>query len=538
MGTTKHRYWRGSTDQKEHHLDGGEHTGDEGSSKKRWFEHLLASWHAETLLHRFSLLFMFAAGVGVRLAFLFQPIMHDEAQTYQYFVLFSPKTIVSDFTVLNNHILHSLLAQFSTNFLGHQPWALRFPAFIAGVLIIPVAYLVVRRLLSRNAALLATALCVPSSILIEYSTNARGYSLQTLLFLLAVLAAISAKRNGSRPAWVWLVVLSALCFYTITTMVFFYLSLVAWLALSVVIKDVAGNPKRFAARLAISVTVTCTLVALLYLPVVLHSGLKSITSNQYLIEGTWSSSVRGAVSAPGLGFPLFASIILALGFILSLLFNRRVAKDRVSLALVILVTCPLVVLAMWQPPPARTWLPAIPLYYGFSSAGLLLACKTAWGAADRWRHFKRVSPTVLFHVSVLVVCALLVMGVVLWQAPYQPKDQLAFRDAPTLASWLAGNLKPGDIVYVEQNIRKMLQYYFLVDNIPCAYLYKWPEDTGTEYDSIKRAFIVDADSEGYPLERAFQDSNLEPSRQYVLTPAVEIGDTKVFLIENPLIRQP
>ena len=57
---------------------------------------------------------------------------------------------------------------------------MRLPALIAGILLIPATYLLFRVISNNLAALLSSALVAVSSPLIEFSTNARGYTTVTL----------------------------------------------------------------------------------------------------------------------------------------------------------------------------------------------------------------------------------------------------------------------------------------------------------------------------------------------------------------------
>ena len=67
--------------------------------------------------------------------------------------------------------------------LGNQPWVLRLPALLGGVLLVPATYALARLLFSPRAAVLSASFVAVSSYLVEYSTNARGYTLQALAFV-------------------------------------------------------------------------------------------------------------------------------------------------------------------------------------------------------------------------------------------------------------------------------------------------------------------------------------------------------------------
>jgi 4-amino-4-deoxy-L-arabinose transferase-like glycosyltransferase len=147
-------------------------------------------WKQETRLHRFTFYFLFLVGFGLRFAYLFQAVRNDEAYSYLAYSSHSFKTIVTFYNVPNNHIFHNILTHITTGIFGNNLVALRLPVFLCGLAVIPLTYLVIRRVANKNAALLATALVAISSGLINYSTQARGYMIQTFIFLLMVLVGL------------------------------------------------------------------------------------------------------------------------------------------------------------------------------------------------------------------------------------------------------------------------------------------------------------------------------------------------------------
>ncbi len=80
-----------------------------------------------------------------------------------------------------------------------------FPALIAGVVLCLLAYALSLRLSSRTGALWAASLVSTSSILIEYSTNARGYTLiccATVALLIAGLEALTCAAPSASCVWI------------------------------------------------------------------------------------------------------------------------------------------------------------------------------------------------------------------------------------------------------------------------------------------------------------------------------------------------
>src|SRR5207253_11250661 len=109
-----------------------------------------------------------AIGAALRVLYLAQPIRYDEAVTYMYFVRLPWAEALSTYTYPNNHLFHTLLAKASVTVFGNSPWALRLPAFFAGVLVVPASYLTIRALYGARAALIAAGLVASSGVLILY----------------------------------------------------------------------------------------------------------------------------------------------------------------------------------------------------------------------------------------------------------------------------------------------------------------------------------------------------------------------------------
>ena len=114
-----------------------------------------------------------------------------------------------DHRVPNNHAAYSVLAKAAHS--GFQPssapggrWfsetRIRWPAFLAGLLALPVLYLLMRELGLPRAGLAAVVMLAAHPWLVRYSTEARGYGLTLLLWPAAVLFLVKGLRTGR---WRW-----------------------------------------------------------------------------------------------------------------------------------------------------------------------------------------------------------------------------------------------------------------------------------------------------------------------------------------------
>jgi mannosyltransferase len=110
--------------------------------------------------------------------------------------------------------LYYALAWFWTQVTGTGEWGLRSLSALAGVLTVPVAFLVGAELRGRRAGLWSAALVAFNPMLLWYSQEARAYSLLVLLGALSLLWCIRASRSGRRRDLVWWGVFSGLALAT------------------------------------------------------------------------------------------------------------------------------------------------------------------------------------------------------------------------------------------------------------------------------------------------------------------------------------
>jgi predicted membrane-bound mannosyltransferase len=172
-------------------------------------------------------------GVALRLMHLDIPMRYDESVTYLSYASQGWEHVTTSYQQPNNHVLHSLMVSWTTGWLGDSPFVIRLPAFLAGCALVPAAAWVARLAHSREAGVAAAVLVATSPILIEFSTNARGYSLLSVAVLLAIGAGLYLL-NGGRAwmAWAGLIELAVVGFFTLPIMVIPWLGITMWLAAS------------------------------------------------------------------------------------------------------------------------------------------------------------------------------------------------------------------------------------------------------------------------------------------------------------------
>jgi len=188
------------------------------------------------------LIVLTAIGAFLRLYHLdFNSLWLDEASTLSFAVQ-SPEaiwaaTVGGEFNPpLFYWIEHAML------FFGNSETILRLVPALAGILMIPVIYLMGRDLFDKNTGIIAAALMSVSPFHIFYSQEARAYSLALLFLSVAFLFFLRAYRSNDMKSWLLFGVFSALAFWS-----HFYSAILVGLlllfALGMKVRDYCKDPK-------------------------------------------------------------------------------------------------------------------------------------------------------------------------------------------------------------------------------------------------------------------------------------------------------
>ncbi|HET8815233.1 MAG TPA: glycosyltransferase family 39 protein [Solirubrobacterales bacterium] len=110
--------------------------------------------------------------------------------------------------------LYYALAWLWTQLTGTSEWGLRSLSAVAGVVTIPVVYLIGRELRARRTGLLAAALVAVNPMLVWYSQEARAYALLALFCALSLLFTVRALHDGRRRDFTFWGIASALALAT------------------------------------------------------------------------------------------------------------------------------------------------------------------------------------------------------------------------------------------------------------------------------------------------------------------------------------
>jgi hypothetical protein len=416
------------------------------------------------------LLAIVVLGAGLRLAFLSQPMRYDEAFTYTEYASRPVYVILSKYDLPNNHVFHSLCVHAACGLFGDAPWAVRLPAFLAGLFVIPATYAAARALYDRPTALLSASLVAGSSILIEYSTNARGYTLITLCFLLLVRLGCALLERPSLLGWGLFALVAALGLWTVPTMLFPYGAVVWWLAFT----SLRSGPTRtaygrsFHAWLAGSCALTAVLTAALYAPVLLVSGVGALTANPFVTPtdpGSWTAHLlemlRATWSQWHRDVPAPLTVVLAITFLATALGAVRPVSRAVGLAWITVLSSAAVVAVQRVVPYERVWLFAVPLYLIVAAGGLV--------------RLLQLCPTPRLRAFLGPAAAAVVAGLLAWQAldsraVENSLETGTLREAAEMTAFLKDRLGPQDRIIAWCPSDRALEYYFQRQGVPTRHL--------------------------------------------------------------------
>jgi uncharacterized membrane protein len=398
--------------------------------------------------------------------FLSRPMRYDEAYTYNIYASKPYYQIISDYSLPNNHIFHSILVHFSTTIFGNQPWAVRLPAFIAGILIIPISYIVASGFFSRDIALLGAGFCAFFSILMDYATNARGYTLLCALTLVILGLSKFVINNRNRTAW-WLIGgLAVLGFYTVPTMLYPFGAIGSWLLIVWVTKNYLKDYSSplFIWHIFCLGILTGIGVVGVYAPVILVSGIQKLMGNNFVSALPWSE--LGPKNLQRLaqswtiwhkGVSNLMMVTLTFGLVVGLFFDRKYTRQRISFPVVMIGFVVIAVIFQRVAPFDRMWLFAVPILLIWSAAGLFFFCdlivRQVVGPSPKFLNILKVG-------LVFIFCGLLLIPA----RTYHLERSAGIGFGLKIANYILSNVSSEDVVVTTFPHDAPIRYYVDLNN--------------------------------------------------------------------------
>lgn len=202
------------------------------------------------------------------------PVSFDEALTYLVFTSRGPLVSLSYYPFPNNHVLHSLI----TNFTRYLPltalFDLRISSIVINLFTWSIAYKIIAAGYNKKTALIITAISALLFLNIYYSYMSRGYSLLNLFFMICLYCTFKITNHQTgKKYWVWFTISSILGFFTMPSFLYPYVTLNLYILIRC--RD------SFKKQVMMGFT-TVAAVVLLYSPIIIVNGLKALTGNEYV----------------------------------------------------------------------------------------------------------------------------------------------------------------------------------------------------------------------------------------------------------------
>jgi hypothetical protein len=398
----------------------------------------------------------------LRFSLLFQPMRNDEALTFLQYAVHPFYFALSFYNFPNNHLFHTFLVRCSYLIFGDSPWALRLPAFVSGLLLIPATYVASRCLYRTDSALIAAALVACSSSLIEYSTNARGYVLICLIFMISLPLAVHAVKEQNWASWFLLAGLSAIGLYTIPIMLYALAAIVIWIFLCSFGYGLRTDLAQVSKGVRLAMGVGGIVTAELYAPVLAISGPNAVIGNKWVRAVPWHAfahnlplSFVATWKQWNWDLPRAGVWVLAAAFWVAIFFHRRCGRQTVSLPLALAASSLLLLLLQRVVPFERVWLVVLPLYLIVASAGLSVLLPVR----------RKLRPAIICAAAL----GILGMGVRAQQSHsvYLSNEG---RGLEQLTIHLKSQLRSGDSVLAVLSSDAPLHYYFRKYHVSSSYL--------------------------------------------------------------------
>ena len=498
------------------------------------------AWSEASTGHRVALLLIVGVGIGARLWLLGEPMRYDESFTFLNYAREPLILGLTRYDMPNNHLFHTALVHVAYELLGDAPWALRVPALLAGVLVLPATYLAVWILYGRDAALIASALVATSMAAIEGSTNARGYSIVTLLFLALLCLGAYLRRTDNAAGWALFAGLGALALYTVPTGVYALAAVAGWLLLEAWTGDVTVARRRFVVRLTGAVAATMLLTALLYAPILIRTDLVTLLATNPFVAIKvrpipWTDFLVGNAGKVVEAWRRWASdwatsfqAVWLAGIVVALVSHRRVGRTRVPFPAGFVVGAVPLLLAQRVVPPARIWVFLLPVFAGLGAAGLLHLMGRLIGWLGSGRAPAHRSPGLAPALALLLIVA----GVLSLPArsrvyAYNPAE---FPGAEEAVRTLAPRLEPDDKILVLGLSLVPFLYYSDRHGLPyLTHVHDYALEGWASLQDAKRIFVVIID-ERQTLARVLTEARLTDA-----PPPVEIAaldDGRIYLVSR------
>jgi 4-amino-4-deoxy-L-arabinose transferase-like glycosyltransferase len=463
---------------------------------------------------------LFLIGIVLRAVGLNGGMWVDEYITVVRSVRLPIGEIVTTFPSNNNHPLFSLLSHLSVMLFGEQPWSLRLPALLFGVVSIPLAFILANQVTDKLEALLATTLFAVSYHHVWFSQNARGYTALLFWTLLCTYLLLRGADGCSRRWDVRYGIAAALGAYTHLTMGVVIAAHALWTAARIRLAP-DSTPTSFAKRAAVAFGLAGVLSLLLYLPLVFEvNRFFSAPLSPVGRAATPSWAVGEVVRRIGVGLGTIGAVMVGVPAAIGLASYWR--RDRSTTALFVLP--PVLVFAgiliMGRPTYPRFFFFALPFAILFVVRGTMIAGETIGNAV---RSGKRIG--VAIGASATGVFVLASLTAVIADSRYPKQD---FEGA---IRFIEERRLPGDAVVPLGPLVLVFRDYYRMPWFRSTESGAKPPAAAVQRVWIVHSFRSLVSESTFRTHRYLNEEVCRPMG--VFRGTVGDGDLHVCLIENP-----
>jgi 4-amino-4-deoxy-L-arabinose transferase-like glycosyltransferase len=464
-----------------------------------------------------DVLFLLLIAGLIRFFWLERPLEHDEAFTYYVFGRLPLRYAIADYSYPNNHIFHTLLLKLAVGLFGNASWVMRLPAYLFGTAIAPLVYAFARQCThKRTASLLAGSLVALYPYMVQYSVNARGYSLAAAFTVMAAWLAWNVMQQKNRLLWLLFSLTIILGLYTLPIMLLPAGGLFTWLLLTGLLNKFTPAYGRWGwlKYMILSGLLIVLGTVILYLPVILGSGMGSLIANPNVAPlnpheflPTLMDRLKDIWKEWQSGFPIWLTLPASFFVLIGMLRFDKKSRSPVSLYLSLLLF--LVLYSILQKP--NLW-PRV-IYYLTPFLMLTLAFGLDALAAMLGRMLKPKCPLPAWLVPVSI--SLLTLLILLQTPNYSPLKNRLHGETEQIADNLAGTWEEGTLILIDYPEDMPLVVYMERVGLPASAV-RWESPfTG--------AYVIVNDKENQTIESVIK--NRGPELAFFDLPSARLVET-------------
>lgn len=234
----------------------------------------------------------------LRVVMLDSPLWFDEIVTLVDSVRLPWLDLLAGNASFNNHPFYSLQAKAIIALFGESSWALRFPAFVFGILGIAATWELARMVSDTTRAHVTALLIAVSYQHVWYSQNARAYTELMFWFTVATILLVRGVRSPSWRAWVGYGLVLAAAVYSHLTAATFFVGQGMIVVAILGVRTLRGAPASSAPALAWSMPIAGFVIGGLASLVLYAPAIRPLLENIMAVPATSAVDVMQEYQSP------------------------------------------------------------------------------------------------------------------------------------------------------------------------------------------------------------------------------------------------